>query len=71
MATTPRRAAPEESCHRCGAPLAPRVAYCESCGQRTPRAMRAVRYWARLEVLFVLMVAVLVVGFTIVFYIQR
>jgi uncharacterized OB-fold protein len=71
MATAPRHAESGESCHRCGAALAPRVAYCESCGQRTRRAARAVRFWARLEIFFLLMVVVLVIGFTIAFYIQR
>jgi ribosomal protein L40E len=71
MATSPAPAQVAETCHRCGAELPKDAAYCDSCGQRTRRATRAVRFWARLELLFLLLMALLVAGFALVFYIQR
>jgi predicted amidophosphoribosyltransferase len=71
MATSTSSAPVAETCHRCGAELPEAVAYCDSCGQRTRRATRAVRFWARLELLFLLLMALLVAGFAFVFYIQR
>jgi hypothetical protein len=47
------------------------AAYCESCGERTRRAKRMVRLAIRVEILFVILVAVVVVGFTFVFYVQK
>lgn len=70
--SAPERSLPvEETCHRCDGELVPGAAYCDSCGQRTRRASRMVRFWARLELLFLLLFAVLVIGFTFVFYVQR
>jgi ribosomal protein L40E len=71
MATSPPADQVSESCHRCGAELQKDAAYCDGCGQRTLRARRAVRYWARLELLFLLLMALLVAGFAVTFYIQR
>lgn len=58
-------------CDRCSAPLRKNAAYCEKCGERTRRARRLVRLALRVEVLFVILVAVLVIGFTYIFYIQK
>ena len=58
-------------CDRCKAPLMRDAAYCESCGERTHRAKRLVRLAVRVEILFVILVAVVVIGFTYVFYVQQ
>ena len=58
-------------CDRCEAPLVRDAAYCESCGERTRRAKRLVRVAIRVEVLFVILVAVVAIGFTYVFTIQH
>jgi predicted nucleic acid-binding Zn ribbon protein len=64
-------AAAQTHCDRCRAPLVRDAAYCESCGERTHRAKRMVRLAIRVEILFVILVALLVVGFTYVFYVQK
>ena len=69
MATNP--AADQTSCLRCGNPLVPQAAYCEECGERTLRARRFVRLAIRFELLFVLLVTVMVIGFAYVYYIQK
>ena len=51
--------------------LQPRAAYCESCGERTRRARRLVGLAVRVEVLFVALVILLLVGFIVVYSIQR
>jgi predicted nucleic acid-binding Zn ribbon protein len=67
MATT----LPQLTCDRCQAPLVEDAAYCDECGERTRRARRMVRLAVRVELLFIALVILLVVGFTTVFYIQR
>jgi predicted amidophosphoribosyltransferase len=71
MATSPPADQVAESCQHCGAELQKDAAYCDNCGRRTRRATRAVRYWARLELLFLLLMTLLVAGFALTFYIQR
>lgn len=64
-------AAPQTHCDRCHAQLRPSAAYCEECGERTRRARRLVRLAIRVELLFVLLATVLVVGFAWAFYVQK
>jgi uncharacterized OB-fold protein len=59
------------ACDRCGAALVPGAAYCDRCGQRTRRARRMVRAAIRIEVLLVLAITVIVLGFSFIYYIQR
>ena len=66
MATTA-----QTNCDRCQAPLVRDAAYCEVCGERTRRAKRMVRLAIRVEILFVIVVALVVIGFTYVFYAQQ
>jgi len=47
------------------------AAYCESCGERTRRAKRMVRLAVRVEILFIILVALVVIGFTYVYYVQQ
>lgn len=54
-------------CERCHARLRPKAAYCEECGQRTRRARRLIRFAIRIEVLAVILVAVLVLGFAYIY----
>jgi predicted nucleic acid-binding Zn ribbon protein len=63
--------AAQTHCDRCKALLMRDAAYCESCGERTHRAKRLVRLAVRVEILFVILVALVVVGFTYVFYVQQ
>jgi predicted amidophosphoribosyltransferase len=58
-------------CDRCRSPLLRDAAYCEVCGERTHRAKRLVRLAVRAEILFIIVVAVVVIGFTYVFYVQK
>jgi len=58
-------------CDRCEAPLMRDAAYCESCGERTRRAKRMVRLAVRVEILFIILVALVVIGFTYVYYVQQ
>lgn len=58
-------------CDRCQAQLAHQAAYCEKCGERTRRARRLVRLAIRVEILFVVVVAILVLGFAYVYYVQQ
>jgi predicted nucleic acid-binding Zn ribbon protein len=58
-------------CDRCRSPLVRDAAYCESCGERTRRAKRMVRLALRVEILFIILVALVVIGFTYVFYVQQ
>ena len=67
MASLPR----QTTCDRCKAPLVEDAAYCENCGERTRRARRLVRLAVRVELLLIALVAVLVVGFAMIFYVQR
>jgi predicted nucleic acid-binding Zn ribbon protein len=59
------------ACDRCQAPLVEDAAYCEKCGERTRKARRLVRVAIRVELLFIALVILLVVGFTIIYYVQR
>jgi predicted nucleic acid-binding Zn ribbon protein len=58
-------------CDSCHAELVPNAAYCERCGERTRRARRIVRLAIRFEILFIVLVALLVVGFTWFYSIQK
>ena len=59
------------ACEKCGGKLVPNAAYCERCGERTHRARRLVRIAIRVEVLFFLMVAAIVIGFIWTYSAQR
>ena len=67
MATT----MPQTTCDRCEAPLVDDAAYCDACGERTRRARRMVRLAVRVELLFIALVILLVLGFIFVYSIQR
>jgi hypothetical protein len=58
-------------CDRCKAPLVRNAAYCERCGERTRRAKRLVRLAIRVEILLVIVVTLVVVGFTYLYVAQR
>ncbi len=58
-------------CDRCGASLDPEAAYCERCGTRTRRARRIVRLAIRIELVVLALVAILVIGFTYIYEVQR
>jgi hypothetical protein len=47
------------------------AAYCENCGERTRKARRLVRLAVRVEVLLLLVVLVLIFGFTWIFLQQK
>jgi len=57
-------------CDRCGTELARDAAYCAKCGERTHRARRLVRLAVRVEILLVLLVTAMIIGFAFVFYRQ-
>lgn len=57
-------------CDRCEEPLQKNAAYCDRCGERTNRARWIVRTALRIEIVFVILVALMVVGFTWIFYVQ-
>lgn len=59
--------ATQVECDRCHGTLRPNAAYCEQCGTRTRRARRLIRFAIRLEVLAVILIAVLVLGFAYVY----
>jgi predicted nucleic acid-binding Zn ribbon protein len=61
----------QATCDRCRAPLTPGANYCDSCGERTRKARRNVRLAVRVELLFIAMVVLLVIGFTLVYYGQK
>jgi len=61
----------QTTCDRCQAPLVLDAAYCDNCGERTRRARRTVRLAIRIELLCLVIVAVLVVGFSWIFYVQK
>jgi predicted nucleic acid-binding Zn ribbon protein len=61
----------QTTCDRCRAPLVEDAAYCDKCGERTRKARRMVRLAVRVELLFVALVALLVIGFITVFSLQR
>lgn len=58
-------------CDRCQAELVRGAAYCEVCGERTRKARRLVRLAIRVELLLVLLVFLLVVGFVWVYAVQK
>lgn len=60
-------AADQTNCRRCRAELQPGAAYCDRCGFRTELARRNVRLAIRIEVLFVVLMCVIVFGFTFIF----
>jgi predicted nucleic acid-binding Zn ribbon protein len=51
--------------------LVPGANYCDSCGERTRKARRNVRLAIRLELVFIAMVVLLIIGFTLVYYGQK
>ncbi|MGH7904276.1 MAG: hypothetical protein ACREPA_09155 [Candidatus Dormibacteraceae bacterium] len=55
------------SCDRCGGSLTPGASYCDACGSRTRRALKNVRFAIRLELVFIALVIVLILGFTVIF----
>ncbi|HXC78607.1 MAG TPA: zinc-ribbon domain-containing protein [Candidatus Acidoferrum sp.] len=59
------------ACDSCGAELIPGAAYCERCGARTRKARRLVRLAIRVELLFLLLVVAVVVGFTWIYSVQK
>jgi len=61
----------QTNCERCGSELVRNAAYCESCGERTHRARRLVRLAVRVELLLVLAVIVMIVGFAFIYLNQR
>lgn len=71
MATRIRPAEGDAACQTCGGELQPKIAYCPHCGQRTRYASKMVRFWARIEVLFILLMFVLVMSFALIYYFQR
>ena len=58
------------ACDRCGAALVSGAAYCDRCGARTRRAKRMVRLAVRVELLLILAITVVVIGFSMIFYLQ-
>jgi predicted nucleic acid-binding Zn ribbon protein len=64
-------ALPQTTCDRCKAPLVEGAAYCDNCGERTRKARRMVRLAVRVELLLLLAVVALIIGFTWIFYVQR
>jgi predicted nucleic acid-binding Zn ribbon protein len=58
-------------CDRCHAPLVKGAAYCEACGERTRKARRLVRLAIRVELLFLLLVLLMIIGFVWVYAVQR
>ena len=61
----------QTTCDRCQAPLVADAAYCDNCGERTRKARRTVRLAIRVELLCLLLVAALVIGFSYVYYVQK
>jgi hypothetical protein len=61
----------QRNCDRCQAPLVKDAAYCDKCGERTRRARRMVRLAVRVEILCLLLVVALIIGFTWVFLVQK
>lgn len=59
--------AEQTNCDRCGDVLQPGAAYCDRCGARTRRARRNVRLAIRIEVLLLVLMVLLIFGFTWVF----
>ncbi len=60
----------QTNCDRCHARLVPNAAYCERCGERTRRARGLVRTAVRLELVFLVLVLAIVVGFAWLFTVQ-
>ena len=58
------------ACDRCGTALVPGAAYCDRCGARTRRARRMVRLAVRVEILLILAITAIVIGFSFIFYVQ-
>jgi hypothetical protein len=61
----------QTNCDRCRAPLVKDAAYCDKCGERTRRARRMVRLAVRVEILCLLLVVALIIGFSYVFLVQK
>lgn len=61
----------QTECDRCGSELQPNAAYCDECGRRTNRARRLVRLAIRVELLVVLMVIAVIVGFAYIYVAQK
>jgi hypothetical protein len=54
-------------CDRCHAKLRKDAAYCDECGFRTRRARRMVRMAVRIELIILLLVCVLILGFAYIY----
>jgi len=61
----------QTKCDRCQAQLAKDAAYCDRCGERTRKARRMVRLAIRVELLALVLVAALIIGFTLIYSAQR
>ena len=61
----------QTTCDRCQAPLVKDAAYCMKCGERTRKARRLVRLAVRVELLCLALVALLILGFTLIYLAQR
>lgn len=57
----------QQHCDRCHARLRRDAAYCDECGARTRRAKRMVRLAVRIELVILLLVCVLVLGFAYIY----
>ncbi|MGH7870274.1 MAG: hypothetical protein ACREP9_22185 [Candidatus Dormibacteraceae bacterium] len=57
----------QKECDRCQAELVPQASYCERCGERTRRARRLVRLAVRVELLALLLVIVMILGFAYIY----
>lgn len=53
----------QAACDRCHAQLVPNAAYCDECGARTRRARRLVRLSLRIELVFLGLISLMVIGF--------
>ncbi len=61
----------QTTCDRCQGALVEDAAYCYNCGERTRKARRMVRLAIRVELLCLVLVAALIIGFTWIFYVQK
>lgn len=61
----------QTNCDRCGSELQPNAAYCDRCGRRTNRARRLVRLAVRIEILVLLMVLAVIIGFAYIYVVQK
>jgi predicted amidophosphoribosyltransferase len=57
----------QQACDRCEAQLRRNAAYCEECGERTHRARRLIGSAVRIELLALVLVIAVIVGFTYIY----